>query len=174
MGEVGLEENPSLLRRVASRLSKLKNSALQLMPFISNTPADESPEVDLEAYGASTNHLHISNKLVCECQDDQKKLSNPIAQAFWEVELGKAFLSMVMPIATFILAVPKMKSSPTLISLTLCLIAAAVVFLYYGISLCNVSPKIANLLEQLGLLVYMPPSLWLLGPTFLPYLPGSH
>ncbi|GFY97733.1 hypothetical protein Acr_12g0002740 [Actinidia rufa] len=59
--------------------------------------------------------------------------------------------AMVMPIATIILVVPNMKSSPTLMSLTLCLIAAAaVVFLYYGNSLRNVSPKTANALEQLG------------------------
>ncbi|GFS32149.1 hypothetical protein Acr_00g0021050 [Actinidia rufa] len=82
MGEVGLEENPSFLRRVASGLLKLKNSALQLMPFISNTPADESPEVDLEAYGASTNHLHISNKPICECQDGQKKVIKPYRSSF--------------------------------------------------------------------------------------------
>ncbi|PSR88211.1 hypothetical protein CEY00_Acc31239 [Actinidia chinensis var. chinensis] len=180
MGEESLEStNPRFLRRVASGLSKLKNSAVQLMPFISNTPADESP--DLEAYGASTHHFIKDsqtnsttsssnttelnsfssqssnptrspdpNEPICECQDDQKKLSNPIAQAFREVELGKVFLAMVMPISTIILAVPNRKSSPMLVSSTLCLISAAMVCLFYGNSLRNVSPKIANALEQLG------------------------
>ncbi|GFS40284.1 hypothetical protein Acr_00g0067580 [Actinidia rufa] len=145
-------ENPNCLRRGASWLSKLKSSALQLLPFISNTPDDESTEVDLEASSQSST-LQRSldpNELICECEAGQQQLSNPIAQAFREVELGKAFLTMIMPIATVLLAVPNRESSPLLLQSTLCLISAALVLLFYGNSLRNMFPKTANALEQLG------------------------
>ncbi|GFY97734.1 hypothetical protein Acr_12g0002750 [Actinidia rufa] len=148
------------------------------MEIICNQSRDEefSQEHDLAAYGTPTNHFkdsptnsptsssitHLSRSSTplqspdqhepsCECHG-QQKLSNPIAQAFRDVELGKVFLTMVMPISTILLAVPNRESFPQLLpwTLTLCLISAAMVFLFYGNSLRIIYPQIANAFEQLG------------------------
>lgn len=77
-------------------------------------------------------------------------LSNPIANTFRELELGKSFLTFIMPIAAILLALPNKEPYPFLMPLTLCLICAALVFLFYGNSLRNMYPKAVNVCEQCG------------------------
>ncbi|XP_057478098.1 receptor-like protein kinase 5 [Actinidia eriantha] len=85
-----------------------------------------------------------------KCEADQQQLPNPLAQAFQEGELGKAFLTMTVSIA--ILALPNRESSPLLQKSSLCLISVAIALLICGYSIRRVFSKISNALEQLGTL----------------------
>ncbi|GMP82995.1 hypothetical protein CsSME_00037082 [Camellia sinensis var. sinensis] len=78
-------------------------------------------------------------------------LSNPIAKAFRELEMGKSFLTFILPTATIILALHGKNPSPGVLYSILCLLCAALVALLYGISLRNLFPGIANAFEQLGI-----------------------
>ncbi|GMP83019.1 hypothetical protein CsSME_00037098 [Camellia sinensis var. sinensis] len=81
----------------------------------------------------------------------QTHLSNPIAKAFRELEMGKSFLTFILPTATMILALHGKDSSPGVLYSILCLLCAALVALLYGISLRDLFPGIANSFEQLGI-----------------------
>ncbi|GFZ08582.1 kinase family with leucine-rich repeat domain-containing protein [Actinidia rufa] len=85
-----------------------------------------------------------------KCEADQQQLPNPLAQAFQEGDLGKAFLTMTVSIA--ILALPNRESSPLLQKSSLCLISIAIALLICGYSLRRVFSKTSNALEQLGTL----------------------
>ncbi|PSS06191.1 Receptor-like protein kinase [Actinidia chinensis var. chinensis] len=85
-----------------------------------------------------------------KCEADQQQLPNPLAQAFQEGDLGKAFLTMTVSVA--ILALPNRESSPLLQKLSLCLISVAIALLICGYSLRKVFSKTSNALEQLGTL----------------------
>ncbi|KAL7171370.1 hypothetical protein ACSBR2_036092 [Camellia fascicularis] len=81
----------------------------------------------------------------------QTHLSNPIAKAFRELEMGKSFLNFILPAATMILALHGKDSSPGVVHLILCLLCVSLVALLYGISLRDLFPEIANAFEQLGI-----------------------
>ena len=81
----------------------------------------------------------------------QTHLSNPIAKAFRELEMGKSFLIFILPTATMILARPDKDSSPGVLHSILSLLCASLVALLYGISLRDLFPQIANAFEQLGI-----------------------
>ncbi|GFS40282.1 hypothetical protein Acr_00g0067570 [Actinidia rufa] len=153
MGEKGSEstaiENPSLLTKSQEPDLEAYGEAPTNLFKDSTTNSTTSSSITHLSQSSTPSRSPNQHQPSCECQG-QQKLSNPIAQAFREVELAKAFLTMVMPTATILLAVPNRESSPQLVPSTLCLISAAMVFLFYGNSLRIICPKIANAFEQLG------------------------
>ncbi|KAL6961691.1 hypothetical protein U1Q18_049707, partial [Sarracenia purpurea var. burkii] len=96
--------------------------------------------------------LPVSQPSPKSSTDQQNKtcLRNPVAQASREVELGKAFLTFIMPISTILLTIAKKNLNELLFPSILCLISAALVSLFYGNSVRNIFPRIANAFEQFG------------------------
>ncbi|KAL7001333.1 hypothetical protein U1Q18_002483, partial [Sarracenia purpurea var. burkii] len=113
-------------------------------PSIQSSTQSRSPELQvLPLFHRSPDSPHLD-------QPNMTHLSNPVAQAFREVELSKAFLPFIMPIATILLTFNKKDLHELLLPSVLCLICAALVALFYGNSFRNMLPKIANAFEQFG------------------------
>ncbi|KAL7001345.1 hypothetical protein U1Q18_002495 [Sarracenia purpurea var. burkii] len=103
-------------------------------------------------------------------------LANRVAQAFREMELGKAFLTFIMPIATILLTISKTDLNELLFPSILCLISAALVSLFYGNSVRNIYPRIANAFEQFGAACICASFFMAVGthlPPFLTWVPYS-
>ncbi|CAL5354879.1 unnamed protein product [Camellia sinensis] len=123
-------------------------------PTNSITSASPTPQTQTKTSSTLSALFHADSESPqlsyhCQCQC-QSHLSNPVAQAFKELEIGKAFLSFILPAATFLLAVHNKDTSPGLFNSTLCLLCIALVSLFYGIAFRNVFPEIGNALEQFG------------------------
>ncbi|KAI7980529.1 hypothetical protein LOK49_Contig138G00008 [Camellia lanceoleosa] len=106
---------------------------------------------------SSTSSLPISSapqqpKFQSESKSQtQTDFLNPIAKAFRELEMGKSFLTFILPTATMILALHGKDSSPGVLYSILCLLSFSLVALLYGMSLRDLFPPIANASEQLGI-----------------------
>ncbi|KAL7163639.1 hypothetical protein ACSBR2_039704 [Camellia fascicularis] len=149
-------EAPITIRSDAEAFGSCSGNHLENSPTNSITSASPTPQTQTQTSSTLLALFHAdsdseSPQLSCHCQCQcQSHSSNPVAQAFKELELGKAFLSFILPAATFLLAVHNKDTSPGLLHSTLCLLCFALVSLFYGIAFRNVFPEIGNALEQFG------------------------
>ncbi|KAI7998107.1 hypothetical protein LOK49_LG10G00527 [Camellia lanceoleosa] len=145
-------------------LSAMKSTGLWVVSYFTNNPsnrkeAHSGSKVDVEAPASSSSSSTPSHPISSPSRQPniqsesqtQTHLSNPIAKAFRELEMGKSFLTFILPTTTMILALHGKDSSPRVLHSMLCLLCASLVALLYGISLRDLFPGIANASEQLGI-----------------------
>ncbi|KAI7995211.1 hypothetical protein LOK49_LG11G00796 [Camellia lanceoleosa] len=151
-------EAPITIHSDAEAFESCSGNHFENAPTNSITSASPTPQTQTQTQTQTSSTLsalfradselpQLSYHCQCQCQSH---LSNPVAQAFKELEIGKAFLSFILPAATFLLAVHNKDTSPGLFNPTLCLLCIALVSLFYGIAFRNVFPEIGNALEQFG------------------------
>ncbi|KAI7980525.1 hypothetical protein LOK49_Contig138G00013 [Camellia lanceoleosa] len=154
-------------------LSAMKSTGLWVVSYFTNNPsnrkeAHSGSKVDVEAPASSSSSSTPSHPISSPSRQPniqsesqtQTHLSNPIAKAFRELEMGKSFLTFILPTTTMILALHGKDSSPGVLHSMLCLLCASLVALLYGISLRDLFPGIANASEQLGIAWSRDPLPW--------------
>ncbi|KAL7001341.1 hypothetical protein U1Q18_002491 [Sarracenia purpurea var. burkii] len=178
--QAGLEsttvQNPSCFRRLASGLSRIYSYARSgvshthsqfsnLFSFV-RSRSSEPPVLPVFQPNPNSN----------TDQRNEIYLANRVAQAFREMELGKAFFTFIVPIATILLTTAKTDLNGLLFHSILCLISAALVSLFYGNSVRNIYPRIANAFEQFGAACICASFFMAVGthlPPFLTWVPYS-
>ncbi|KAL7171368.1 hypothetical protein ACSBR2_036090 [Camellia fascicularis] len=119
---------------------------------ISTTSSQTHSPSSSSSSSSSTPHpISITSQQPNFQSETQTHLSNPIAKAFRELEMGKSFLTFILPTASMILALHGKDSCPGVLYSILCLLCVSLVALLYGISLRDLFPEIANAFEQLGI-----------------------
>ncbi|KAI7998105.1 hypothetical protein LOK49_LG10G00525 [Camellia lanceoleosa] len=135
-------------------LSAMKSTGLWVLSYFTNNPsnrkeAHSGSKVDVEAPPSSSSSSTPSHPISSPSRQPniqsesqtQTHLSNPIAKAFRELEMGKSFLTFILPTTTMILALHGKDSSPGVLHSMLCLLCASLVALLYGISLRDLRSK---------------------------------
>ncbi|XAR65516.1 hypothetical protein NMG60_11009662 [Bertholletia excelsa] len=110
------------------------------------TNTHNQPHTHSTTIAMNNGHQEVVSKETMQSQS-----INPMAETIREQDLGKAFLTMIPPVVSFLLNVTLDDDLTWVRHVALCLISLAFVGLFYGICLSNMRPKTADLLRQMGI-----------------------
>ncbi|XP_028081112.1 uncharacterized protein LOC114282608 [Camellia sinensis] len=178
VGQEGSSQDSTAASLASQLLSAIKSIGLWVVSYFTYGPANHKDHYsgskvefdDVESAGddrltnsptaisTTSSQTHPSHPISIASQQPgfksesqtQTRLSNPIAKAFHELEMGKLFLTFILPTTTMILALHGKDSSSGVLHSILCLLCTSLVALLYGISFRDLFPGIANTFEPLG------------------------